>query len=183
MANGGIGVKQRSPFWMGAGLAGLLVTGCSSVPAADPSGLLTSDPATMSADLYLNAGYNSANQWNNYDGYAHGRMVVTVPVGYTIHMHLTNDGGIPYAVGVYGAGNQLAFKGAGISVEAMDFNPSLGVLPGDSETYTFVASTLGTYRIASNLYRFPAHHPTNESLGMWDTMRVVASGNPNVTVQ
>lgn len=175
-------MKPRSVWITGATLVSLVLGGCSSIPAADPSGLLSADAASQTADLYLDAGYNTANQWNNFDGYAHGRMVVTIPVGYTVRLHVTNDGGIPYAVGVYDANDDVAFKGAGNSVADLQFNPALGILPGDSVTYTFTASQVGTYRFANYLYRFPSHDPTNEPLGMWDTLRVVASGSPNVAV-
>lgn len=175
-------MKPRLYGVMGAALASLAIGGCGSIPAADPSGLLSVNAAAQTADLYLDAGYNTANQWNNFDGYAHGRMVVTIPVGYTVRLHVTNDGGIPYAIGVYNANDELAFKGAGNTVQELAFNPSLGILPGDSATYTFTANQVGTYRFANYLYHFPAHNPANVSLGMWDTLRVVSTGNPNVAV-
>ncbi len=160
----------------------LCATGCSHIPAAAPVNILEANPATKTAQLFITAGYNSNNLWSNFDGYANGRLVVTIPVGYHVVLHFTNDGGIPYDLGVYTADNRVAFPGAGHSEQWLDMNPMAGVLPGDSQTYTFTASTAGTYRIASLLYRFPAHRPTHVALGMWDTLRVVKGGAPSAAV-
>lgn len=175
-------MSSRSLLLVGTGLLSLLATSCSSTPAADPSSVLSANTMTRTADLYMTAGYNSNNLWANYDGYAHGKMMITIPLGYRIRLHFTNDGGVPYAIGVYDAYNHVAFKGAGNSISEFDFNPTLGIVPGDSVTYTFTANQTGTYHLASYLYRFPTHNPNNVSLGMWDTLRVVSGGSPNVSV-
>ncbi|PWI57820.1 sulfocyanin-like copper-binding protein [Sulfoacidibacillus thermotolerans] len=173
---------SRSLLLVGTGLLSLVATACSYTPAADPASVLSANSVTRTVDLYLTAGYNSNNMWNNYDGYAHGKMIVTVPLGYRVRLHFTNDGGIPYSVGIYDANQRVAFKGAGNSIADYDFNPTLGIVPGDSATYSFTASQIGTFYIANYLYRFPSHQPTNVALGMWDTLRIVPSGNPNVSV-
>ncbi|MCY0875242.1 MAG: sulfocyanin-like copper-binding protein [Firmicutes bacterium] len=175
-------MKTRVTWLTAMTLMGAVLGGCGSIPAADPSGIMTVHSGSQTADVYLDAGYNTTNQWNNFDGYAHGRLMVTIPVGYTVRLHVTNDGGIPYALGVYDEVGNLAFKGAGNSIQDLAWNPSLGILPGDSATFTFTASRVGTYRMANYLYHFPAHNPANVPLGMWDTLRVVSSGSPNVSV-
>lgn len=144
--------------------------------------MLSANAVTRTVDLYMTAGYNSSNMWNNFDGYAHGKMLITIPLGYRVRLHFTNDGGIPYAVGVYDDNYHVAFQGAGNSIQDFDFNPTLGIVPGDSATYTFTANQTGTFHIANYLYRFPSHNPNNVPLGMWDTLRVVSSGSPNVSV-
>lgn len=180
-----------------AAAASLALTGCGQGPAAlsarlslnpytrrpvHPVAMLSSDPSARTATLIVDAGYNSTNDWANFNGYANGQMTVTIPLGYQVHIEFTNDAGIPYDLGVYTASGQLAFPGAGNSVQELADNASAGVLPGESETLSFSASSLGHFRMESLLYRFPNNTPSRTAMGMWAAFNVVPSGNPEVTV-
>lgn len=167
----------------GVGLIGLLLAGCGTNSSADPTQWISYDPTTNTVTLDMNAGFNSANNGMNFDGYAHGSMIVTVPTGVKMNVIVANDGGIPADFGVYNLGDQLAFKGAGDSVAAIKGNASAGVLPGSSETLKFVASRAGEYRMANLLNRFLGQHPSQRSNGMWDVLKVVPNATPSISVE
>ncbi len=162
-------------------LAAMLIVGCGPHQEnSAPSSLLVDVAAAKTAYIYLTAGYNSNNLDANFDGYANGRLVITVPVGYRVVLNVTNDGGIPHDAGVYTVQNQLAFAGAGDSTTALEHNPSAGIMPGQSATFRFVADRIGSYRLADLLYSFPAHGRMHDSLGMWAAFRVARTGSPRV---
>lgn len=159
----------------------VLMTGCGTVTNSTPSSLMVTNPTARTADIYLITGYNRNNLWNNFNGYANGKLSVTVPVGYKVALHVTNDGGVPYDVGVYTKDQQLAFSGAGNSLSDYVQNPSAGIMPGSSVTYSFVANRIGDYQLADLLYLFPSHQPTRLPIGMWGEFHVTSTGTPHVT--
>lgn len=165
----------------GVGALALLLSGCGT-NAADPSQFMSYNSVTNTATLTMDAGLTSANNFMNFDGYAHGQMVVTVPLGAKVVVNFTNDSGIPADFGVYNLGDQLAFKGAGDSVTDIQLNAGAGVLPGGSETLKFTASRAGEYRMANLLNRFPGQDPSQKSVGMWATLKVVPGGGPGISV-
>lgn len=169
-----------SMVWMTVISAGVL-TGCGEVVNSAPSSLLVTNTASRTADIYLIAGYNRNNVWDNFNGYANGNLNVSVPLGYRVTLHVTNDGGVPYDIGVYTNHQQLAFPGAGNSLADYAQNPSAGIMPGSSVTYAFVANRVGDYQLADLLYQFPDHHPSHLPLGMWGAFHVTPSGTPHVT--
>lgn len=188
---------RRKVLFAAAAVASLALTGCGQGPAnlsarlslnpytrrpVHPVAMLESDPSTKTATLIVDAGYNSTNDWANYNGYANGQMTVTIPLGYRVNIEFTNDAGIPYDIGVYTENRQLAFPGAGSSVQELADNASAGVMPGESETLSFTAARTGNFRMESLLYRFPNNSPARTSMGMWAAFNVVPSGNPSVTV-
>lgn len=169
----------KSIVWMTV-IATTVLTGCDEVANSAPSSLMVTNTASRTADLYLIAGYNRNNVWDNFNGYANGNLNISVPVGYRVALHVTNDGGVPYDVGVYTEDQQLAFHGAGNSMADYVQNPSAGIMPGSSVTYAFVANHVGDYLLADLLYQFPGHHPSHLPLGMWGTFHVTPSGTPHV---
>ena len=162
-------------------IAASVLTGCGDIPNSAPSSMMITNTIAHTADIYLIAGYNRNNVWDNFNGYANGSLNFSVPVGYQVALHVTNDGGVPYDVGVYTSDQQLAFRGAGNSLEDYTQNPSAGIMPGSSTTYKFVANRVGDYLLADLLYQFPGHHPSHLPLGMWGQFHVTQSGSPHVS--
>lgn len=162
-------------------VSALALAGCGADTNSTPSSLLVTNPTSRTADIYLIAGYNRNNLWDNFNGYANGNLNVNVPVGYRVALHVTNDGGVPYDVGVYTKDQQLAFPGAGNSLQDYVQNPSAGIMPGSSATYVFVANRVGDYRLADLLYQYSAHQQAHLPLGMWGEFHVTATGSPQVT--
>lgn len=170
--------------WIVSAITGaLLLTGCDERIQSNPSSLLVTDAATHTVNLFLTMARHNENLSANFNGYANGHLVFTIPVGYTVAIHVTNDGGIPYGVGVYDAAQHVAFAGSALSIPALENNPTAGIMPGDSQTLRFVANRVGNFRLENMLYRYPAHSPTHEPLGMWAQFRVVSSGTPQVQVE
>ncbi len=161
----------------------LLLTGCDAQIQSNPSSLMVTDAATQTVNLFLSMARHSENLSANFNGYANGQLVITVPVGYTVALHVTNDGGIPYDIGVYDAAQHVAFAGSALSISDLENNPTAGIMPGNSQTLRFVANRVGNFRLENMLYRYPTHAPTHEPLGMWAQFRVVSSGVPSVQVE
>ncbi len=124
--------------------------------------------ATKTATLKLEAGYQNVNNTLSYDGEANGKLVVTVPVGWTVVVDFSNVDKINHSAAVVTpTGTTPVFPGASIP------NPTVGIPPGASSTFSFVASRAGDYRIACLVLG-------HESLGMWATFDVTASGLPTI---
>ncbi|KPV42139.1 sulfocyanin-like copper-binding protein [Alicyclobacillus ferrooxydans] len=146
---------------------------------------MTVDQSTKTVNIKVIGGYNAVNDRMNFNGYANGQMTIQVPVGYTVNLDFQNNGGIPAEIGVYDAANNLAFPKAGDSLQAIDENADMGVLPGTNEKYTFVADHTGTYEMENLINFFPqfAQGKQNRNVGMWDVFKVVQNGSPQITAQ
>lgn len=164
----------------GIGAASLL-WGCGTKQADLTSKFMKVDTASQTVTLNLIAAYTTANNYENFNGYANGGMVITIPTGYTVKVNYYDNGGIPVDVGVYTGDDRLAFQGAGDSIDTMFENPVAGIEPGQAESVKFVASTAGTYQIANFIDRFEQLGVNaNQDLGMWDTLKVVNGATPSI---
>jgi plastocyanin len=103
----------------------------------------------------------------NYDGYSNGQMTVCVPQGWKVTMKCNNKATVPHSCAVVenASSTSTAFSGAQTS------NPTAGLQPGDSQSFSFTASQTGQYRIVCLV---PAH----EDAGMWVRFNVTSAGNP-----
>jgi sulfocyanin len=136
------------------------------------SQFLSYQASTKTVTLKLVAGYNSSLSGFNFNGDGNGKMVVTVPVGWKVTVDLTNKGLLPHSAAIVtdtANSTTLAFAGAEIA------NVTTGIAPGATATFTFTPNKAGTYRIACLV-------PGHEALGMWDTLKVVSSGNPAISL-
>jgi len=162
-----------------------LLFGCGTQQQADlTSKFMTVDKQHMTVTIKLIAGYTTADSQRNFNGYSNGGMTITVPVGYTVKLDYSNNSGIPADVGVYTADRQLAFTGAGDSIDDIFQNAAAGVLPGQSEQISFFVAKAGTYQIANYIDRFPQfgqNYQNYQSVDMWDVLKVVSGGSPSIT--
>jgi uncharacterized cupredoxin-like copper-binding protein len=136
--------------------------------------LITVVQAKKTVDITVNAGMPGINGGANFDGYYNGQWIVTVPVGWRVVVKFWNVGSIAHSamiesskVSVESTSPKLAFKGAETP------NPMAGTAPMSKVTFSFVASTAGTYRLACGV-------PGHAALGMWDTF-VVKTGIKTAT--
>jgi sulfocyanin len=152
-------------------LAGSLVIHHVAAAASTPTWVTTSG-ATV--HLTVIAGYNNTNAGFNFNGAAHGQMVVTVPLGDTVDATFRNaaKGGfhdvviIPYTMPLPGAGIKPAFAGAASPLP--QFRPGAGGAPPNlsaPQSFSFTASKAGTYMMICGI----AGHAL---AGMWDTFIV-----------
>ncbi|HBQ94209.1 MAG: hypothetical protein M1294_02880 [Firmicutes bacterium] len=158
------------------GLATVGLAGCGASPI-DASQFMQVHPASKTIDLKIIGEYSSSQQVNTFNGYTNGKMVVTIPLGYHVNMSFKNQGPIPEAVGIYNH-NHLAFSHAGMPYSQVMISPTAGLLPGQSQTFRFTATQVGTYKLANVLNGNPNGTPTS---GQWDIVRVVSSGSPNLS--
>src|SRR5205823_54382 len=102
------------------------------------------------------------------DGYARGRMLVTVPRSWRLTIVCKNAAARNHSCGVVKGSDtsRLAFPGAVIS------NARQGLLPGHSASFTFVLSRVGVYRIACLV---PGHAQARE----YAVLEVTRSGRPS----
>jgi uncharacterized cupredoxin-like copper-binding protein len=140
--------------------------GAAALPPMNVTKLITVVKATKTVDITVNAGMSGINGGENFDGYYKGQWVVTVPLGWHVTVKFWNVGSITHSAMIESTKTSLdstspkpAFKGAETP------KPSAGTAPKAKATFTFVASTAGTYRLACGV-------PGHAALGMWDTFIV-----------
>lgn len=160
----------------------VLMTGFPAKAATGSVSILETNVIAHTVNVFLSIGHQSANLDANFNGYANGHLVISIPVGYKVILHVVNDGGIPYGAGVYTDSQGVAFSGSATAIADLENNPNAGIMPGDAQKLIFTVNQIGEYRLESLLYRFPTHHPTHVSLGMWARFKVVSSGIPSAYV-
>jgi hypothetical protein len=133
---------------------------------------LSWDSARHTAQLLLLAGDGGANNGFNFDGYGRGRLLVRIPVGWRLSVTCRNVASRRNSCAVvHGAGTTTpAFPGAATP------SPTLGVSPGKTARFTFIATRVGTFRIACLV-------PGHEQARMWDVLDVVRGGVPSISVR
>ena len=139
---------------------------------------LTSHPAAKTAVLKLAAADGNNNNGYNFDGYANGQLVFTVPVGWTIQGVLTNSSMMPHSAIVI---SQQAQQTYNVSIPAFPGaetpDPSQGASMGQAQHFSFVAAKPGIYVIACGISGHDAD-------GMWDTLVISATAKtPGVTTK
>jgi plastocyanin len=144
----------------------------SPSPSATPSTVtldqwVSYDAATKTLTWTVVAGYGGVNHGLSFDGEADGAMKVTVPSGWSVTVDFSNVGTTNHsAVIVTSTGTTPVFPGA----ETPD--PTMGTAPGQTATFNFAASQVGSYRLACLM-------PGHEAAGMWETFTVASGGVPS----
>ena len=139
-------------------------TGAAARPAKTPPWVTTTGKVVH---LTLISGWNNVNAGFNFNGAAHGGMVVTVPRGDKVVIAYTNAVSMPHNVDIIpyqtpppSEGGAPAFPGATTFKQGA---PAAG--KGVRRTATFVASKAGRYMIICGV-------PGHAAGGMWDTFVV-----------
>ena len=138
----------------------------------DPQQFIKVDARHKVVALTLDAGYNGENNGFNFDGYGRGELLVSVPLHWRVKVTCADRGGMRHSCDVVdGPGTaQPAFKGASSP------NPTYGLQPGQSATFSFVASRTGSFRFACLV-------PGHEEARMWDVLEVTSGGKPSITAR
>jgi plastocyanin len=139
-------------------------------PAGTPQWLVVKG---HTATLTLTAAYKGGF---DFDGDSNGKMVVSVPVGYTVHVNFTNKSSIAhsavittYSKRTSSTGLTPVFRGASTP------NPTSGTAKGKTVGFTFVANKVGKYAIVCAV-------PGHDVGGMWDVFMVTKGGKPSIKV-
>lgn len=135
----------------------------------DPNRFLRSDARDKVAIVTLLAGYDSTNGGFNFDGYARGGLMWTVPKGWTVRVTCTNRSGVRHSCAVVKGpmASGPAFPGAATPA------PVIGLLQGRTARFSFRATRTGVFRFTSLV-------PGQESARMYDVLRITRGGRPSV---
>lgn len=189
---GGSGVKRSKGIAFGLVAMSALLAGCG-VQAAQASQYIHVKPGSDVVNLKVDAGYNNGLNMPTIDGVqANGHLTISVPKGAIVRMTVTNKGPFPEAYGIYKPGSwNLAFAHAGdpwYGNLGAELNPVAGLLYGQSKTYTFTASQVGTYTLADLMNNPGTPNTTDYTPGstapvsnIWATFKVTSSGSPTMT--
>jgi sulfocyanin len=159
------GYYTATPAAPGAGPSAAASPGSSGT-----SQYLSVDAAAKSVTVDLIAAKSGAGNTFNFNGYSDGKMTVSVPVGWKVTVNCRNQGSIPHSCSIVSGASSTtpAFPGA------TSPNPTTGVPPGGTQTFSFTPDRTGSFRIACLV-------PGHEDAGMWDTFQVTASGSPSIS--
>jgi len=138
-------------------------------PATTPTWVTTQGKVVH---LTVIAGWNNVNAGFNFDGGAHGQLVVTVPLGDKVIGTFKNNVNtphnvviIPYTTPQPSHSVTPAFPGSRSPLPSFRSRPSGPPRSNKPQTVTFVASKAGTYMIICGV-------PGHALAGMWDTFVV-----------
>jgi len=172
--------------WPAAGAAllagGVLGPGGHSavVSAAAPPWMRV-DAAHKLASFTVTAAQGGANGTLNFNGYANGRLTVTVPTGWRVHIDFVNSGAgaLPHSFEVIRDTGKIPPQGIEPPAipRAETGNLIAGVPPMRKDTVDFIAAPPGRYLWFCGV-------PSHGISGMWNRFVVGAgAGMPAVTIK
>jgi hypothetical protein len=141
----------------------------ASSASPGPGRYLSVDAVHHVAHLTLLAGLGSRNNGFNFDGYGRGELLVRIPVGWRLVVNCENRGSVRHSCAVVrgSLATTAAFPGAATP------QPITGLSPGAKASFAFVASRVGTYRIASLV-------AGQEQARMYAVLDVTRRGRPSI---
>ncbi len=144
----------------------------SAAASPGPGRYFSWSAAQRVAHLTLLAELGNANNGFNFDGYGRGELLVRVPVGWRVVVDCENRGGERHSCAVvHGSlAERPAFAGASSP------HPISGLSPGSKAVFSFVASRVGVYRIASLV-------AGQEQARMYAVLEVTRGGRPSISAR
>jgi hypothetical protein len=135
------------------------------VAPPSPSQFLHIEAKQRTALVTLVAGYDGENNGFNFDGYGRGELILSIPRGWRVRVTCTNRGALDHSCAVVPGPMTVtpSFRGAATPI----------LPPGSSTKFSFVASRVGTFRIACLV----AGH---EEARMYDVLEVTRGGKPTI---
>ncbi|HEY4411401.1 MAG TPA: sulfocyanin-like copper-binding protein [Gaiellaceae bacterium] len=134
----------------------------------NPSQFLHVEAKHRTALVTLVAAYDGENNGFNFDGYGRGELTLSIPRGWRVRVTCANRGPLTHSCAIVPGPMTItpSFRGAATPI----------LPPGSSTTFSFVASRVGTYRIACLV----AGH---EEARMYDVLEVTRSGTPKISAR
>jgi len=138
----------------------------------DPRQFLRVDARRRVVAVTLVAGYDSANNGFNFDGYGRGELMVTVPLRWRVRVTCINKAAMRHSCAVVDGPmtTEPAFPHATVA------QPLLGLRRGQTAVFSFVPTRLGPFRFACLV---PGHEQARE----WDLLEVVRGGKPSIAAR
>jgi sulfocyanin len=127
------------------------------------------DPAKKTVNFDVLMAPNGTNGGLNFNGYHHGELTITIPVGWHVDMNVTNKGfgAIPHSLEIIKASEGIPNQGS--EPPAFDGAETIelinGMNVGQSDHATFTADAPGKYWIFCGV-------PNHGVGGMWDNLVV-----------
>jgi hypothetical protein len=155
-------------------VAAALSAAAGSAGAAKPapSRFLSILTARKAVTVTLIAADGSSNDGFNFDDYGRGEMLVSVPEGWRVTVRCDNASAMFNSCAVVSGSSASAPAFVG----ATTLDPVTGLDPGQSATFSFVATRTGSYRLTSLV-------PGHEQARMWDVLVVTRSGRPTISAR
>ncbi len=178
-------MRVRRIAWLVVGTALLAGSagggaGPSTLWAAAPPSWMHVDAAHKRVSFTVTAAQGGANGTLNFNGYANGRMTVTVPAGWGVHIDFVNAGAgaLPHSLEVIRDTAKIPQQGITPAIAKAESRDLIaGVPPMQQDAFDFTAAPAGRYLWFCAV-------PTHGTSGMWD--RFVVSGSvkaPTVTIK
>ncbi len=159
-----------APVLVAAMLAG--AQGSSAALAKAPTWVATKGKVVT---LTLIAGYKNAAGGFNFDGYAKGKLTITVPLGDTVNVVFSNSSSLPHSAQfIAAAKTPPAAAVPDVFAGANSPDPTSGVTSGKTQKFSFKASKAGTFMVICAV-------PGHALAGMWDSF-VVSKTAKSATV-
>jgi hypothetical protein len=167
-------LRAAGAFAAAVMLGGVLASCGSGGEAVRTSSIITSDADFETVHLLLVSSSTGADGGFNFDGYGNGKMRIDIPRGWRVDVTCKNASAILSHSCAIVEDTPLSPQGAPLAFEgASTPAPTGGVGPGGSNSFSFVASRTGNYRIACLV-------SGHEIDGMWDWLSVTRGGFPKV---
>jgi sulfocyanin len=159
-----------APLLTSASAALLLVTGTAQ--AQIDTSWLRVDAAAKRVEFKLVAGLTGLNAGMNFNGFAQGKLALTVPQGWSVVLHFTNqDQNLPHSAEVIADAKSLPIGPvAPVFERATSGKLEQGFGGGESHDIRFQADTAGSYLIFCAV-------PGHGAAGMWIRFTVSATAN------
>ena len=144
-------------------------TGTSSGQATATS-IVAADPTTKTVSLNIQSTDMNINSGLNFNGFANGKMVITVPVGWTVKVTYTNKQSMSHSIGFTSYADRTS-AGSFTPAFSGSIGPKFisGIGSSDAPiTYSFTASKAGQYAMVCGI-------PGHAAGGMWDEFDVSKS--------
>ena len=168
---------------LAAATTGLVAAGGGGAPRVSAAGgpsWMKVDAASRHVSFAVVAAQGGANGTLNFNGYANGRMIVTVPAGWRVHIDVENSGAgaLPHSLEVIREVRRVPPQGVPPAIaQAQTSDLIAGVPPQQRESLDFVAAPAGSYLWFCGV-------PTHGTSGMWDHFVVSAGAKlPSVSVK
>lgn len=163
---------------------GWVVAVPSLATASGTSGLVTVNPwlaynqHSKTVDLKMFAGQTGNNGGFNFDGYSMGKLNITIPVGWTVHVTFRNDSSdFPHSLILVPFKDRMhdAFTGAALA-GAETASIGSGLYQGTVSEFAFKASAAGHFAFVCGV-------PGHAADGMWDSVTISdAARTPSFSV-